>query len=189
MLEVIVKKEGIEGVEFFGKVDRNKEGKIVSETPSWYLRQNKEELEGNIEGLAASLEREQIQPSEKPLAIARLKQMREKLDSIKSAEPNFKDSQKDAIAKVTTSLGEKISSAMFTRTEMMKRTDNAHEEARRMADPCIKLTQDEATLAHKCGMRISRDGQVSRTDAERMWKMGRRSINENSNTEDLRRQQ
>ena len=47
MSEVVVKK-GIEDVEFFGKVDRKKDGTIASTVPSWYLTQQKEDLENDI---------------------------------------------------------------------------------------------------------------------------------------------
>lgn len=188
MAEVIVKKEGLEDVEFFGKVDRNKDGKIASEVPSWYLTQNKDELVRNIEYTEGALRREEIPQEEKPITIARLDQMKRKLGDINESHPKFEGNQQDAIAKVSDGLGKKIKDAMYSRSDMMRGVADAHEEARRMADPCIKLSGDEYVLAQKAGCRVSKDGMVSRTDAERTWKLARRALGENSNTETLRKQ-
>lgn len=187
MAEVVVKKEGLDGVEFFGAVDRNKRGERASEVPSWYLNQHKEELGVEIDRLENALRREEIPQSSKPEAIARIEKMRKKMDSINESEPNLSGKQKDEVSKVANDLGKKISDSMFTKTEMMKGLADAHEEARRMADPCIRLNNDELILAKKAGCRITRDGMVSRSDAERTWKFSRRILGEMSNTEMLRR--
>ena len=187
MVEVQVKEGPLESVEFFGKDDLNKQGRPASEAPAWYFTQHKEKLEDDISMTKSRLDRGEVPEKQKPEMMAELAKMREKLDRINASAPRFKDAQKDAIAKVASAVGEKIASAMFTRTEMMKGLADAHEEARRMADPCIKLDHDEAVLAKKAGCRLSNDGKVSRTDAERLWKFSRRSLGESSNTEMLRR--
>jgi hypothetical protein len=184
---VVVKKESAEDIEFFGDIDKNKHGNLASEMPSWYFRQHKDELKGNIDSLAASLERGEIVDDKKPGALAELAKMREKMDKINESEPRIKDKQKDVLDKTSEELGKKIAGSMFTRSDMMKGVADAHEEARRMADPCIPLSGAEVDLAKKAGCKISRDGQVSRTDAERVWKLCRRALGENSNTEILRR--
>jgi hypothetical protein len=186
MAEVIVK-EGIEGVEFFGDVDKNKKGEIASHVPSWYLNQHKEELEGNIEYVEKQLANGVVYESEKPITVSNLKKMKEKLESIEASKPMFSDGQKDLIDKTRKSIGKKISEAMFTRSDMMKGLADAHEEARRMADPCIKLEGPELVLAQKAGCRIDGNGRVSRTSAEMVWKFSSRAIGEPSNTESLRK--
>ncbi len=184
---VIIKKEDAEHIDFFGKADMNHHGNVGSEMPSWYFKQHKEELKNNIDSLDASLSRGEIAEDKKPGAIADLKKMRTKLDLINESEPRLEGKQQDIVANVSSSLGKKISSAMFTRSDMMRGTADAHEEARRMADPCIRLTSEEVALARKAGCRITNDGMVSRTDAERTWKLCRRINGETSNTEILRK--
>lgn len=185
---VQVKPSGVEGVEFYGSIDKNKHGNIGSEAPAWYFKQHKENLENDISAQKNRLERGEVPENSKPEAIAELARMRKKLDSINESQPKINGNQKDAIAKVGSELGTKISEAMFTRSDMMKGLADAHEEARRMADPCIKLSHDEIVLAKKAGCRVTNDGMVSRTDGERTWKMIQRSLGENSNSERLRRQ-
>lgn len=188
MAEVQVKEGAVESINFFGKDDMNRHGRIASEAPAWTFPQHKEKLEDDITIAAGRLERGEIPESHKPAAMAELKQMREKLDRINEATPRFSGAQKDIIAKVRETVGEEISKAMFTKKEMRDGLADAHEEARRMADPCIKLKDREAViLAKKAGCRVTPDGQVSRTDAERLWKFTGRSLGERSNTEALRR--
>jgi hypothetical protein len=185
MPEVIVK-DGVESVEFFGKVDRNKDGKIASEVPSWYLRQHQDELKNDIARTENALAREEIPPTEKPLIKANLEKMKAKLDSVEASKPKIKGNE-DVLMGIRKELGEEISNSMFTRSDMMKGVADAHEEARRMADPCIKLSGKALLLAEKAGAKISKGGMVSRTDAEKTWKLLSRALGENSNTETLRR--
>lgn len=185
MAEVIVK-DGKESIEFFGKVDRDEKGNIRSTVPSWYLDQHKEELGNSIDYAENQLQRGLVPESEKPLHTERLRQMKKKMDDINESHPRFDDNTKDFIDKSTKGLGKKITDAMFSRSDMMKGIADAHEEARRMADPCIELNKEELMLAEKAGCRVDK-GRVSRTDAERMWKFGRKALGESSNTELLRR--
>lgn len=183
----VIVKNGLEDVAFYGKVDINKHGKEGSEMPAWYFRQHKEEIENNITQVEASIARGEIAEDKRPQILADVRRMKEKLDAINESHPNFNGKNQDAISKVTDTLGQKIAESMYTRSDMMRGIADPHEEARRMADPCIKLEGDEYLLAKKSGCRISRDGKVSRTDAERVWKLGRRALGENSNSEILRR--
>lgn len=180
-------KNGIEDVKLFGDTDINKHGRRGSEMPSWYFRAQKEELENNISVTKGSLARGEVREDMKPQIIADLKRMEEKLDKINADHPVLKGGNQDAVKKVSDSLGSKIAEAMYTRSDMMRGVADAHEEARRMSEPCIELRGDEMVLAKKSGCRISNEGKVSRTDAERVWKIARRALGEQSNTEVLRR--
>jgi hypothetical protein len=186
----VISKDGIEGVEFYGAVDKNKKGEIASHMPAWYLTQHKEELDKNIDELQSALDRGLVPDVEKELARTRLAQFKQKKSDIDESQPVFTDSQKDAIDKVQKSLGKKIADSMYTRSDMMRGTADAHEEARRMADPCIKLSGEEFILAKKAGLKISMirgDAMVSRTDSERLWKFCRKANGEATNTELLRK--
>lgn len=182
-------KSGVEDVEFFGNVDINKHGRRGSEMPAWYFRSQKDDIENNLAMSEASIQRGEISEDRKPQMLADIRRMREKLDAINESQPQYDSKKQDAIAKMTDTLGKKISESMYTRSDMMRGVADAHEEARRMSEPCIKLEGDEYLLAKKAGCRVSSDGKVSRIDAERVWKMGRRALGENSNSEVLRRQQ
>lgn len=185
--EVVVKDGGVEGINLFGKVDVNKHGNVGSEMPAWYFRSNKEDLYESIRSTESSIERGQVSEEHKPQILADLKKMREKYDAIMESEPKYDGNQQDIMAKTAKELGSQIKESMFSRTDMMRGTADAHEEARRMVEPCIEMKGEAAVLAKKMNCRISRDGMVSRNDAQRVWKVLQRSLGENSNTEILRR--
>lgn len=184
---VVVKEGAAEGIEFYGKHEINKHGRPASEAPAWTFPQHKEKLEEDIAYTKSRLDRGEIPEKNRPEAMAELAKMKDKLDKINESTPKFSGAQKDVLKKVSEGLGEKIASSMPSRTEMMKGLVDAHEEARRMADPCIELRGEEAVLARKAGCRIDDKGRVSRTDAERLWKFCNRGLGNPSNTERLRR--
>ena len=184
-----VKKSAGEEINFFGKPDINKHGNIGSHMPAWYHNSQKDELEINISRSESAIARGEVEVDQRPRHQEELRQMKDKLERINEYTPKLVGPQEDFINKINISLGQKISMSMFTRNEMNKGLVDAHEEARRMADPCIKLDKDEMIAASRCNFRVDKSGMVSRTDAERLWKMGRRALGENSNTEILRRQQ
>jgi hypothetical protein len=64
---------------------------------------------------------------------------------------------------------------------------DAAEEARRMSEPIIRLTDKELAIARNNGIRVSKDGKVSRDGATLIWKFARRALGEPSHSEYLRR--
>ena len=171
----------------FGKIDRTEKDKIKSEYPSWYFPQHKEELVESIRHNQSMLEMDLIPASEIPITKANLEKAKEKLEEIEESEPRFTDAEKDAMVKLRKGLGSKISDSMFRRSEMEKGIADAHEEARRISEPVMKVdSQEEADLYGSCGINI-RDGKVTRNDAERAWKIISRGLGEISNSESLRK--
>ena len=80
-----------------------------------------------------------------------------------------------------------IRDSMFSRKDMEKGLADAHEEARRMSQPCIELKDDLITFAKNCDVVVNNTGKVSRKGAEKMWKIASRLLGELSNTESLRK--
>lgn len=179
----------------FGDVDKTKEGKVKSEYPSWYYEQQKDELEESIRHKQSMLDQDLVPGTEKALMRSRLKQESDKLSQIEESKPRFTEKELDEIAKmVKTGTGNangtlsfKISEMMFKRSDEEKGIADAHEEARRISTPCIKLEPHEIEFVKACEVPISNDGKVTRGGAEKAWKIGRKIIGENSNTEILRR--
>ena len=171
----------------FGEVDRTKEGKIKSEMPSWYFDQQKEELEDGIKHKERMLEEELVPASERNVMKQSLKKEKEKLENINASRPQLKGPELDEVIKITKEIGSEIASSLFTHSDMEKGTADAHEEARRISTPVIKIATDkQAEFAKECGITI-KDGKITRKDAEKMWKIGRRLQGEISNTEMLRK--
>ena len=182
-------------MKIFGEVDKTKEGKTKSEYPSWYFETQKEDLEESVRHRTKQLDDDLVPPSERNITRERLKQESTRLDNINSSTPRFTEKEIDDINKMvktgggvnTGTLSGKIAEAMFRRSDNEKGTADAHEEARRLSTPCITLDERELSFAKACEIPISPNGKVTRSGAEKMWKIGRRIVGEISNSEILRK--
>jgi len=178
---------------FFGDVDRLQSGKVKSEYPSWYSQSHIEELEESIRHKEYQLDNDLIMGSEKGITKERLKKEKERLNAIEESRPRFSEQEISDIVKIVGngkkfgSLGEKICSAMPTRSEMEKGLADAHEVERRWNLPCLMLTADEIPFVRGCDVTVSNDGKVTQLGAEKAWKIGRKLIGESSNCEVMRK--
>jgi hypothetical protein len=171
----------------FGKVDYNKAGKRSSTMPSWYYPRQRDELEESIRYKKSQLENDLVPSSEKNYMRESLKMEEKRIQEIEESQPRFSEVELDELAKLRKSMGMKISDAMFKRSEMERGVADAHEEARRMSEPVLKLEDKELVFVRACEGKIEANGKVSRTTAERCWKIISRLLGENSNTEVLRK--
>jgi hypothetical protein len=182
-------------MKIYGDVDKTKDGKTKSEYPSWYFEQQQDDLGESIRHKKLMLDKELVPYSEKALMQNRLKQESTRLSEIEASKPRFTEKELEDISKMVKSgtgnasgtISQKIAESMFKRSDMERGTTDAHEEARRISKPCIKLDEKEIDFAKACEVPIDPNGKVSRKGAEKMWKIGRRIIGELSNTEVLRR--
>jgi hypothetical protein len=176
--------------QFFGEADLNRRGEVSSQVPAYMLTQLVEDLKQQVVTHEKELEDTSMQPEVRGKLMSKLREEKERLHMIEDSKPKL---NKDIIAGVVGkdrnggSLGEKIAESMFTYTDMQKGLADAHEEARRMSEPIIPLRDKEMDIAKGCNVRIGKDGMVSRDDAIRVWKIGRKYLGENSNAEILRR--
>lgn len=188
----MVKKEEFPKTEFqfFGEVDLNQHGRIASNLPAWTYNQLIDDLEYDIRVNEINLQDTSLGPEAKGKLLSKSKEMKERLDGIKSSKPKVDN---DAVYNVVGSnmaggsLGEKISESMFTRDQMEKGIAEPREEARRMTEPIIKLSGKELEMAIGCGIRPNKEGKVSRDQAINIWKIGRKYLGELSNAELLRK--
>ena len=179
-----------ENVSFFSESDMciTKDGKkrISSEFPIWYNRQMVDELSEDVRMAEFEIRSGRIQETQLAKAKERLGKLQAKLDEIQNNRPNLDSVTKDSFAKARKELGKEISARMFTRSDMKKGLADSHEEARRMTLPTIKLNAELNALAKACNVEPV-DGKISRTQAEKMWKITSRYLDEQSNSESLRR--
>jgi len=181
--------DDIEQPEFnvFTQSDLSPDGKKIASTiPLWYNPTYKEELENTIAIMSHALREGQVPEGRRSEYQANLKMLKDRLQSIDDAIPKFDKKAIDYVSRVISSLSEKIRNAMFTRDEMMKGLADPNEEARRMTQPCITLTEHEIRWAKACNVKVY-DGKASRTACELMWKIGRRILGEPTNVEVLRK--
>jgi len=173
-------------MKFFGKADRDKDGKIKSDYPAWYNEQHVDDLKESIDQQERALENDAVPSDRRSQFRERLKREKERLDDIEGSRPQFNDKEKDEICNLRKDLGIRISVAMYKTSDMQRGLANAHEEAKRMTEPCIKITSErENEVAEACGIKV-KDGKVTRTEAEKMWKIISKGLGEISNTESLR---
>ncbi len=183
-----------EEINFFSKIVMNAHGQIANDQPAWCNKRQTEQLREEIRAIEYRLDNKQITGAYEPIARAELVQRKERLGAIERSFPNLSDRQRDKIDAECKDLGEKLSRSMFTRSDMMKGVADAHEEADRMTEPCIKLTDWQAGKANEHGYRLSnaanRNGKevsTPRDCAMKLWKILRKALGESAHTELLRK--
>jgi len=173
-------------IEFFGSVDR-KEGKadgaITSEYPAWMHTYQIEELEESISRKERALDEGSIPGEHVSNSREELKREKGKLTLIKKSKPKLNATQKDKLYNDYKELGKGIEGYLFTRSDMMKGTADAHEEAERMIKPSIPVSPE---IAEMCNLKPEK-GKISRNDASKAWKIIGRALGEPTNVETLRK--
>ncbi len=192
-MESVTTEKKEEKYKVFGDVDKNKDGKIKSEYPAFYHISLKDQLQEDIEHKERMLEHDLVRDSEKPITKARLKQEKIRMDEIEEGQPKLSGKELDEISKMVGTnkkggtLGEKITSSMYSRSDGERGFADAHEVARRWSTPCLELDELEVPFVKSCDVLISNNRKVTQIGAEKAWKIGRRLIGETSNTEILRK--
>lgn len=181
--------------ELFGAVDRNRVSKAIqSEYPAWYFETHIAEMKEGIERKKRELERGIVPQSEVPYMKASLEKEEIRLQEINDSKPKVTEKEKDNFAKARRHLAKEIRDSMFTRTDMLKGLASPHEEAIRMVDPIIKISKEVADLAESCGVDLNkscngkkRNGNISRNEASRIFKIIGKFLGEPTNVETLRK--
>lgn len=156
-------------IQFFGSIDK-KDGKIVSEYPTWMHLRQMETLREDHDILTRQIDSGTLRDDVLAQTIADRDNAKERLDQMSNDRPAISDSQKNEIHDLMTkTLAPGIREHMASDYEMKKGFQDVHEEARVMVEPCISI-QGATTLAKNCGVRVT-DGMVSRNGAQKMYKM------------------
>lgn len=173
---------------FFGKVDRDRDGKIASEYPAWMHQTNIRNMEEEYESISRAIERGDIDPGDIPYQRQEADKLKQRVEEIYEGRPDLPAGDKDAVARSRKELQELIRDRLFTTTEMKKGTASAIKEAELMSKPCVKLSGKLAELAEANGIPMNDKGEVSRTQAERLFKMTSAYLEEDGNVESFRRE-
>lgn len=174
-------------VQFYGEVDLNQKGELASYMPAWSYTQLIEDLKEQIDSKRRALDSGALEAEKLVSTREEHKKLKERYDAIIASKPKINEDLLDRVSKV---IGDKISEASFTYDQRQKGLADAHEEARRMVQPCIELTDDAASLAVAARIKGVKKGSkymVSRTQAEKLWKLTRRALGEPSNVQSLRK--
>lgn len=181
-----VKPSPIEASDYqvFSEVDLNQKNQVGSYMPAWAYDTLISDLKDDITKGEITLKSSNISQERMSELRDSIEKKKERLYQILDNKPKM---DTDKVNSISSSIGEKVADSMFSYTEMQKGTVNAHEEARRMSEPCIKLDPNEANFALACNIPVGKDRQISRNQAAKMWKIARKYLGENSNVETLRR--
>jgi hypothetical protein len=108
------------------------------------------------------------------------------MEAIEKSQPKVDEATKDKLNKVRKELGKEISTLLFSRSDMRKGLADARTEAMRVETPMIEVSKDCFEIAKACNV-TPVNGKISRTQAEKIWKISGRFLGESSNAESLRR--
>jgi hypothetical protein len=179
-----------DAIRFFSKIDmKTTDGKtrVVSEYPAWYFDHIKEELQENIRQNKFILENDRGITREKRIEVSQqLERMESKFSEIEGGVPEMNAVDKDKVAKARVDLTKQIKDSLFSRSQMQKGLADAHKEAKRMTEPCIKLSPEAEEVASWCGVKAS-GGKLNRNDATRVWKIVGKYLGEETNIEAYRK--
>ena len=101
-----------------------------------------------------------------------------------ASKPKLSAKDKDELVAFRNDLSEKISESLPTNTNIKKGLVDPRRELNTQQGACIKVNQE---LARAMGIETNSRGQVSRSDATRMWKIASKYLGEESYSEALRR--
>lgn len=177
------------GTTFFSEADMaTQDGmkKVASEYPAWYYTTMMEDLKEDIRREEYSLESGGVPADRVPQIRDKVKRLRQKLEGIEASVPKLTEADESKLLKVRKELGKEIAGRMFTRSQMQKGLADTHTEARQMVEQSITITPEAAEVAALCNI-TPRDGKISRTQAEKVWKITGRYFGEISNSEVLRK--
>lgn len=175
----------------FTKSDLTHDGRRGSEYPAWYFTENIEELKDEAQRKESALANGYISDEDRPRVRQEVARINGRIDEIEGTTPRLSDADRDNLAKARKKLGEQISALMFKSSDVARGLADAHEEAKRMSEPCVIVGDDANTLAvvKACGVEsISPSGKISRTAAEKVWQIASKFLGETTYTESLRSQ-
>lgn len=178
----------LDDINFFGSTDRKgkrADGVVTSEYPAFYFHTQLDDLKEETEKQERMIERGLVPASELPYIKSEVEKNKNRISEIEAAKPNLTGPQKDAAYSLYKNLEGQIADSMFTRSEMKKGLADAHEEARRMSEPIISIKGNEKFF-HNMGI-TARSGKVTRDQASRVYKILGKALQENTNTEKLRK--
>lgn len=173
---------------FFGAADKNGKGNIASTYPMFYYDVMGDNLRESIRRDKHAVENDLVPKGSLNEFKQALIDKEAKLRQFEMAVPKLSSKTKDRINRVREELGNEIRDRMFTYDQMQQTRgiSYAQEEMRRMTEPCIKLTGDTLKAAHAANVRVT-GGKVTRTGAEKVWKIASKLLGEELNVEALRR--
>jgi len=171
-------------IQFFGKVDRDRDGKITSNIPAWYFDTHIDSMREEIERKERAITRNEIPYEDLERTKAEIRKSRVRLNEITQSKPTITDKDRDKVGEWYKDLEEKIKDALPTRSDDLMGRANPQEEFKKNKKPCIPV---DASLIKALGMRQS-EGKITRDQAVTAYKIIGKALGENTDIERIRRE-
>lgn len=171
-------------IEFFGAVDKTRDGKISGVMPAWFFDVHLEKLEESVSRKKRQLERNQIPQNNVFMIKNEIKAEEDKIIEIKKTMPRVTGKDKDTVAKDYFSIGQQLAESMPTRRDEFNGFANAREELKKDTTPGIKISPE---MARAMGVTPAKGNLITRKQAVKFYKMAGKILGENTNVERLRR--
>ncbi len=179
---MVVKKKS--NIKFFGSVDCDKDGNITSDMPAWYFPRHIQVLQDSIDRKKAGLARGAYTSDMIPTVQGEIEMEEKKLNVIKRTKPNLTGPDKDKCYDAYKKIAEQIGDSMPTRRDSKLGLADPYKEMGRLKEKHFKV--EDAEIAKACGVNPV-GGKISGDEANKMYQILGRALNENTNVEKLRK--
>jgi hypothetical protein len=178
-------------ISFFGEVDRDRDGRVVSSRPAYLLHRNVEKLENDVRQWEHMIKTGVVPEENKAELLQEINSNKEQIDKIMAGRPKMNGAQESFYAKEMKEMAERIRESMFGREEMRTglRTHDDFEELQREHEPCVEINPDvAAAMGYDLTGAPKRNGNplVSRAKLVRAWQTVSGYFDSNTHTESLR---
>lgn len=171
-------------IEFFGAVDKTRDGKISSVMPGWFFDVHLEKLEESISRKKRQIDRGQI-PHDNIFMIKNdIKREEDKIKTILASKPKLTGKIKDTVYQEYRSIEQQLIEAMPSHRENQMGFVNPRDEMMKDTTPGIKISSE---MAASIGV-TPVGGKISRKQASKFYKIAGKLLGENTNLEKIRRE-
>jgi len=171
-------------IQFFGEVDKTRDGNNASEMPSWFHDVHLEKMEEDVSKKKRMLTQGRVPQDNIFMVQNEIKADEEKILEIKKSKPTLIGGQKDMVYKEYLSVGQQIAEALPTRRDELNGFANPREELIKSNTPGIKISEK---MANAMGVK-TQDGKITLKQAQKFYKLSGKILGENSNIERIRRE-
>ena len=159
--------------------------------PAWSMRNHIEQLEESVSSKKRALERGIVVPDRVMTTKQEIENEENKLNDIKDSKPKLTQEEEKRVSEAYDTIVKLRSNTMFTYDEMNKGLADAHEEARRLSQPIIKIDDSMADICETNNIHVSAnskgDKYLSGRDADLLAKYTGQYLGKPTNMERYRK--
>ena len=174
-------------IQFFGGIDKNKQGKVGHAMPTWFFDSKVEELQEKASMIESRLQRGTIRAEDIPHAKEKVMQLKNDIQSIHMSRPELSDKAKDKLSSEYDNLVKQFPDLFPTRADDWKGHANVRQEAQRMKGPCVSV--GDPVLFRKMNIPVQAKGKmISRDNAVRAFQIMGKLLGKSTDYRDYQRE-